>query len=169
MCNIPINFCNILMKHLQYTSKTSETFKIYSCNLYRISVRPPPPSASGHCSHSRRRVQKASAPGPDASPCVAASVASWRPMERLPRVGVVVPALSSKAGRREEAVGRCGGAREGAARGDRQRWIWLQSRSSGAADGARASRATVDMRSIAEQVSRLVLLFLSNRRRTQIP
>ena len=29
MCNIRIYFCNILMKHLQYTSKTSETFEMF--------------------------------------------------------------------------------------------------------------------------------------------
>jgi hypothetical protein len=30
-CNIPIYFCNIHMKHLQYTSETLET---YACNMY---------------------------------------------------------------------------------------------------------------------------------------
>jgi hypothetical protein len=30
MCNIPIYFCNTDMKHLQYTSETSET---YVCNM----------------------------------------------------------------------------------------------------------------------------------------
>ena len=33
MCNIPINFCNIRMKHLQHTSETSETLETYSCNM----------------------------------------------------------------------------------------------------------------------------------------
>ena len=70
MCNISIYFCNILMKHLQHTSKTSETFEMYTCNMHHIPVRSPLPSASGHQSHSRRWGQRASTPGPDASPCV---------------------------------------------------------------------------------------------------
>jgi hypothetical protein len=40
-------FCNIRMKHLQHTSKIYETFKLYTCNMLHILVRPPPPSASG--------------------------------------------------------------------------------------------------------------------------
>jgi hypothetical protein len=31
--NIPIHFCNIRMKNLQYTSKTSETLETYACNM----------------------------------------------------------------------------------------------------------------------------------------
>jgi hypothetical protein len=34
ICNIPIYFCNICMKHLQYTSKTSETLETYTCNMH---------------------------------------------------------------------------------------------------------------------------------------
>jgi hypothetical protein len=33
MCNIPIYFCNIDVKHLQHTSETSETLETYACNL----------------------------------------------------------------------------------------------------------------------------------------
>jgi hypothetical protein len=33
MCNITIYFCNIQMKHLQHTSKTSEIIETYSCNM----------------------------------------------------------------------------------------------------------------------------------------
>ena len=33
MCNIPIYFCNIKMKHLQHTDKPSETLETYSCNI----------------------------------------------------------------------------------------------------------------------------------------
>ena len=33
MCNIPIYFCNIRMKHLQHTSETFETLKIDACNM----------------------------------------------------------------------------------------------------------------------------------------
>ena len=33
MCNIPIYFCNIKMKHLQYPDKTSETLETYYCNI----------------------------------------------------------------------------------------------------------------------------------------
>jgi hypothetical protein len=33
MCIISIYFCNIKMKHLQHTNKTSETFETYSCNV----------------------------------------------------------------------------------------------------------------------------------------
>jgi hypothetical protein len=32
MCNISIYFCNIDIKHLQRTSKMSETFETYACN-----------------------------------------------------------------------------------------------------------------------------------------
>jgi hypothetical protein len=32
-CNITIYFCNMYIKHLQHTSKTSETLKIYTCNM----------------------------------------------------------------------------------------------------------------------------------------
>jgi hypothetical protein len=61
------------MKHLQHTSKT---FEMYACNMHRIAVRPPPPFALRRRSRSRRRGQRASTLGPDASPYVAASVAS---------------------------------------------------------------------------------------------
>jgi hypothetical protein len=42
MCNIPIYFCNIRMKHLQHNSKTSETLKTYGCNMHlqRIATSP---------------------------------------------------------------------------------------------------------------------------------
>jgi hypothetical protein len=33
MCNIPIYFCNINIKHLQRTSETSETLEIYAYNM----------------------------------------------------------------------------------------------------------------------------------------
>jgi hypothetical protein len=33
MCNIPIYFCNICMKHVQHTSETSETIETYVCNI----------------------------------------------------------------------------------------------------------------------------------------
>jgi hypothetical protein len=33
-CNIPIYFCNIHIKHLQRTSETPETLKIYACNMW---------------------------------------------------------------------------------------------------------------------------------------
>ena len=33
MCNIPIYFCNIHMKHLQHASKTSKTLETYVCNM----------------------------------------------------------------------------------------------------------------------------------------
>jgi len=33
ICNIPIYFCNIHLKHLQRTSKTSETLERYACNM----------------------------------------------------------------------------------------------------------------------------------------
>jgi hypothetical protein len=46
-CNIAIYFCNIRMKHLQHTSKITEIFKLYTCKMHRIPMRPPPPSASG--------------------------------------------------------------------------------------------------------------------------
>ena len=33
ICNISIYFCKILMKHLQYTTETSETLETYACNM----------------------------------------------------------------------------------------------------------------------------------------
>jgi hypothetical protein len=33
ICNIPIHFCNIKMKHLQHPDKTSETLETYLCNM----------------------------------------------------------------------------------------------------------------------------------------
>ena len=33
ICNIPIYFCNIHMKHLQHIPKTSETIETYVCNI----------------------------------------------------------------------------------------------------------------------------------------
>jgi hypothetical protein len=33
MCNIPIYFCNIYIKYMQHTSKTSETIETYFCNV----------------------------------------------------------------------------------------------------------------------------------------
>jgi hypothetical protein len=33
MCNILIYFCNINIKHLQYTSETSKTLETYACNM----------------------------------------------------------------------------------------------------------------------------------------
>jgi hypothetical protein len=45
ICNIPIYFCNIHMKQLQYNSKTSETLEIYAwnmrieCNIYLLLVQ----------------------------------------------------------------------------------------------------------------------------------
>ena len=41
MCNIPIYFCNILMKHMQHLDKTSETLEIYAYNMrfqYNITL-----------------------------------------------------------------------------------------------------------------------------------
>jgi hypothetical protein len=40
MCNILIYFCNIHMKHLQHTSKISETLEIYACT-YGFSATSP--------------------------------------------------------------------------------------------------------------------------------
>jgi hypothetical protein len=37
MCNTPIYFYNIHMKHLQRTSKTYETLEIYACNAYSVN------------------------------------------------------------------------------------------------------------------------------------
>jgi hypothetical protein len=36
ICNISICFCNIRIKHLQHTSKTSETFRMYACNMHQV-------------------------------------------------------------------------------------------------------------------------------------
>ena len=33
MCNIPIYFCSIKMKHLQHPDETSETHETYLCNM----------------------------------------------------------------------------------------------------------------------------------------
>ena len=33
ICTIPVYFCNIHAKHLQHTSKTSETIETYACNI----------------------------------------------------------------------------------------------------------------------------------------
>jgi hypothetical protein len=33
ICNIPIYFYNIYMKHLQHTSETSATIETYVCNM----------------------------------------------------------------------------------------------------------------------------------------
>jgi hypothetical protein len=33
ICNIPIYFCNIRMKHLQHLDETSETHETYFCNM----------------------------------------------------------------------------------------------------------------------------------------
>ena len=33
MCNIPIYYCNIRMKHLQHTSETSKIIETYACNM----------------------------------------------------------------------------------------------------------------------------------------
>jgi hypothetical protein len=33
MCNIPIYFCNIYMKHMQYPDETSETLETYACDM----------------------------------------------------------------------------------------------------------------------------------------
>jgi hypothetical protein len=33
ICNIPIYFCNIRVKHLQHTFKTFRTLEIYACNM----------------------------------------------------------------------------------------------------------------------------------------
>jgi hypothetical protein len=33
MCNIPIYFCNIRIKHLQYTSETYEILETDACNM----------------------------------------------------------------------------------------------------------------------------------------
>ena len=35
ICNIPIYFCNIQMKHLQHTSETYERIETYVCNIGR--------------------------------------------------------------------------------------------------------------------------------------
>jgi hypothetical protein len=34
ICNISIYFCNIYMKPLQHTSKTTETLETYACNIH---------------------------------------------------------------------------------------------------------------------------------------
>jgi hypothetical protein len=33
MCNIPIYFCNIQMKHMQHPNETFETLQTYTCNI----------------------------------------------------------------------------------------------------------------------------------------
>jgi hypothetical protein len=33
MCNIPIYFCNIQMKHMQHLDETSKTLETYVCNM----------------------------------------------------------------------------------------------------------------------------------------
>jgi hypothetical protein len=33
LCNIPIYFCNIHMKHLQHAYETPETLETYACNM----------------------------------------------------------------------------------------------------------------------------------------
>jgi Na+-translocating ferredoxin:NAD+ oxidoreductase RNF subunit RnfB len=33
ICNIPIYFCNIDVKHMQHTSETSETLETYGWNM----------------------------------------------------------------------------------------------------------------------------------------
>jgi hypothetical protein len=33
ICDIPIYFCNVYLKHLQHTFKTFETLTIYACNM----------------------------------------------------------------------------------------------------------------------------------------
>jgi hypothetical protein len=38
MCNIPIYFCNIHMKHLQHTSETIETYSCNMCFEHNISL-----------------------------------------------------------------------------------------------------------------------------------
>jgi hypothetical protein len=43
-------------------------------------------------------------PGPDASPCAAALVASWRPREWSPHMGTAVPGPSGEVPRRAEAA-----------------------------------------------------------------
>jgi hypothetical protein len=50
ICNIPIYFYNIHIKHLQHISKTPETYAYY---MRRILVQPPPPFAVGRRSRSR--------------------------------------------------------------------------------------------------------------------
>jgi hypothetical protein len=96
MRNILIYFCNILMKHLQHTSKTSETLEMYNGNMHRISVQPPSSFASGRHSRSRMQGWRASVLGSDASPCATTSVASWRPREWSPLVGTAVPMPSGE-------------------------------------------------------------------------
>jgi hypothetical protein len=61
-CNIPIYFCNICVKQLKHTSKASETFQMYTCNMHHILVCPPLPSASGRRRRSKRQGQRASVP-----------------------------------------------------------------------------------------------------------
>jgi hypothetical protein len=81
---------------------------MYACNMYRIPVPPPSPSASRRRSLSSEG-RRASAPRLDASPCACRRhqvracarwprVASSRPRKRSLHVGAAVPALSGEAG-----------------------------------------------------------------------
>jgi hypothetical protein len=105
---------------------------------------------------------------PDASPCAAASVASWQLREQSPYVWVqlcprrqAMQAAEQK--QRQEAAGQHDRAREGATRGDRRRRSGPQSRSSGATDRAEVGGHR-RCGSRVKQVPRLLLLSLSKRR-----
>ena len=76
ICNISIYFCNIRVKQSKHTSKASETFQMYSCNMHHVLVWSPPSSTLGHPSRGRRRGRRASAPRPNASP-YAGDVVGW--------------------------------------------------------------------------------------------
>jgi hypothetical protein len=121
ICNIPIYTCNIRMKHMQHTSKTSKTFKISACSMHSIPMRSPPSSASRR-SRNRRRGQRVSTLGPDASPC-ASGVRRHRRAGRAREVGAARQtrragsraAIGAAAGQavEQEQAGRTAGATEG--------------------------------------------------------
>jgi hypothetical protein len=163
MCNILIYFCNILMKYLRHTSKI---FEMYACNMHPISVQPPSSSAWGHRSHSRRRGGGLLHQGPT---LLLARRPQWLAGGRGRGSHARVQRCSRRQAKRateqkqqHEAAGRRGGAGEGAAWGDCRRRSRPQSRSSGVTDGVGAGGVTIDAWSKAEEVSRLILLSLSN-------
>jgi hypothetical protein len=113
--------------------------------MHRISVRPSSPSTSGRHSSTKRRGQRVSVPGYDASPCAADSVASWRPRERSPRVQAK-RAVEQK--QRQEAAKRRGD------QGKEQRGVTV--------DGGAGCRAGATGRATEqEQAGSLVFFFFS--------
>jgi hypothetical protein len=79
---------------------------MYACNMHRISVRPPSPSASGRRNRSKRQGRRASTARPDGSPCATASAASWRLKEWSPRMGTAVPTPLGEAGMQSRSSSR---------------------------------------------------------------